>query len=150
MESLGFWKLYISLQFHQILLSRYQTVSTIDCVLKCVVYTSPIPHSRLSLSVPLWNVPWPKEWNWCARADLHFKQRAQAGRVIVCVFLTKLWPSHNPRKRGNGHHHHTPPLPPAPIPLVIPRFIFRCYIVKECPLMTGFSVPAGIFVPPWY
>jgi hypothetical protein len=46
-------------------------------------------HSRLSLSVPLWNVPWPKEWNWCARADLHFKQRAQAGRVIVYGFLTK-------------------------------------------------------------
>jgi hypothetical protein len=39
--------------------------------------------------VPLWNVPWPKEWNWCARADLHFKQRAQTGRVIVYVFLTK-------------------------------------------------------------
>jgi hypothetical protein len=46
-------------------------------------------HSRLSLSVPLWNVPWPKEWNWRARADLHFKQRAQAGRVIVYVFLIK-------------------------------------------------------------
>jgi hypothetical protein len=45
------------------------------------------PFSRLSLSVPLWNVPWPKEWNnWCARADL--EQRAQAGRVRVYVILT--------------------------------------------------------------
>jgi hypothetical protein len=64
-------------------------------------------HSRLSLSVPLWNVPWPKEWNWCARADLHFKQRTQAGRVIVYVFLTKTltFPqSSQARKRPSSHN----------------------------------------------
>ena len=27
------------------------------------------------LAEPLWTDPWPKEWNWCARADLHFKRK---------------------------------------------------------------------------
>ena len=29
---------------------------------------------------PLWRDPQHKEWNWCARADVHYKRLVQAGR----------------------------------------------------------------------
>ena len=44
---------------------------------------------------------WSKEWNWCARANLHFKPPKK------CKYGMNGWTlSPNPSKWGKSHHHH--------------------------------------------
>ena len=31
------------------------------------------------LAEPLWTDAWPKEWNWCARAEIHFYKKTHKG-----------------------------------------------------------------------
>ena len=76
------------------------------------------PHWSV-LAEPLWTDPWPEEWNWYVRPDLHSKTTVNktettnnkqtiknkcAGRFIHITF------PHNRRMRGTScqlqHHHH--------------------------------------------
>ena len=44
-------------------------------------------HARTQVAEPLWS-DLAKEWNWCARAELHFKKKALAGNDLCNRPLT--------------------------------------------------------------
>ena len=57
-------------------------------------------HSRLS-SLGHCGLILAKEWNWCARANLHFKKKKKStGKGMNCRGF-----SQNPRTRGRSHPH---------------------------------------------
>ena len=48
-----------------------------------------LPQSS-QLAEPLWTDPWPEEWSWCARADLHLKnkrkKKTEGGEFFVEIY----------------------------------------------------------------
>ena len=55
------------------MLSRHRVGSNQGNKLKCNSSRSARPQMS-RLAQPLWTNPWPKEWNWFAQDDLHFKK----------------------------------------------------------------------------